>query len=59
MHKIKGEELEKYKKIAKDQRQKKKKNERKETEKVFLYTYLLKSNLRNYINRLCVLSSRL
>ena len=42
MHKIKGEELEKYKKIANDQRQKKKKNERKETEKVLLYIYLLK-----------------
>ena len=42
MHKINGEELEKYKKIAKALRQKKKKNKRKETEKVFLYTYVLK-----------------
>ena len=60
VHKVKGEELEQYKTMAKQERQEKKRAvERKQSEKVFLHFYVLKLNLRNYINRLCVLSSRL
>ena len=44
VHKIKGEELENYKKMVKEKRMKKKRQtQRKETEKVFLHTiYVLK-----------------
>ena len=40
VHKVKGDEFDKYNKMAKDLHARKKRKERKESEKVFPYSYL-------------------